>query len=195
VQRFDKPAATRLSIRPYPNDLEEMVTIADGTPFLLRPIRPEDEPQLVASFAQLSPESVRLRFFSTMRELPHSLAARLTQIDYDREMALVLTDPGSAGRQPIYGVVRLAADPDNERAEFAIVVRDDMAGRGLGMLLMRHMLAYAERRGIKEVFGDVLTENKRMLDIARQLDFIAGRLSEQPDVIRVTRQIDAGLRR
>jgi len=83
----------------------------------------------------------------------------------------------------------VAADPDNERAEYAIVVRDDMAGRGLGMLLMRRMLAYAERRGIKEVFGDVLAENKRMLDIARRLDFNAERLSEQPDVIRVTRRL------
>jgi acetyltransferase len=124
-----------------------------------------------------------------MRELPHSLAARLTQIDYDREMAFVLTDPGPAGRQPIYGVVRVAADPDNERAEYAIVVRDDMAGRGLGMLLMGRMLAYAERRGIKEVFGDVLAENKRMLDIARRLDFAAERLSGQPDVIRVARRV------
>ena len=189
VRRFDKPATARLSIVPYPRELEETVTIADGTRFLLRPIRPEDEPQLVAGFAQLSPQSIRMRFFSTMRALPHSLAARLTQIDYDREMALVLTDPGPAGRQPIYGVVRVAADPDNERAEYAIVVRDDMAGRGIGMLLMRRMLAYAERRGVKEVFGDVLAENKRMLDIAQRLDFAAERLSEQPDVIRVTRRI------
>jgi acetyltransferase len=135
-----------------------------------------------------------MRFFSTMRELPHSLAARLTQIDYDREMALVLTDPGAAGRQAIYGVVRVAADPDNERAEYAIVVRDDMAGRGLGMLLMGRMLAYAERRGIKEVFGDVLAENKPMLDIARRLGFTAARLLAQPDVIRVTRQTATSLR-
>ncbi len=191
VRRFDKPAAARLSIRPYPSELEETVATADGTLFLLRPIQPEDEPQLVAGFAQLSPQSIRMRFFSTMRELPHSLAARLTQIDYDREMALVLTDPGSAGRQPIYGVVRLAADPDNERAEYAIVVRDDMAGRGLGMLLMRRMLAYAERRGIKEVFGDVLAENKRMLDIARRLDFAAVPLAEQPSIIRVSRRTGA----
>jgi acetyltransferase len=191
VQRFDKPAATRLSIRPYPSELEETVAIADGTQFLLRPIRPEDEPRLVAGFAQLSPQSIRMRFFSTMRELPHSLAARLTQIDYDREMALVLTDPGPAGRQPIYGVVRVAADPDNERAEYAIVVRDDMTGRGLGMLLMQRLLAYAERRGIKEVFGDVLAENKRMLDIARRLEFTAAPLAEQPSIIRVTRRTGA----
>src|SRR5262249_1245446 len=150
------------------------------------------ESQLIAGFAQLSPQSVRMRFFTTMRELPHGLAARLTQIDYDREMAFVLTDPGPAGRQPIYGAVRLAADPDNERAEFAIVVRDDMAGRGLGMLLMQRMLAYAERRSIKEVFGDVLTENKRMLDMARRLDFAATPVgAEQPRVVRVARRTGA----
>jgi acetyltransferase len=194
VRHSDKPATARLSILPYPKELEETVAIADGTRFLLRPIRPEDEPQLVAGFAQLSPQTIRMRFFSTMRELPHSLAARLTQIDYDREMAFVLTDPGPAGPQPIYGVVRVAADPDNERAEYAIVVRDDMAGRGLGMLLMGRMLAYAKRRGIKEVFGDVLAENKRMLDIAGCLGFTAERMSAQPDVIRVTRQTAADLR-
>ncbi|HUL07676.1 MAG TPA: bifunctional acetate--CoA ligase family protein/GNAT family N-acetyltransferase [Candidatus Acidoferrum sp.] len=188
LQRCHGPAAARLSIRPYPSELEEMVAIADGARFLLRPIRPEDEPQLITAFARLSPQSIRMRFFSTMRELPHSLAARLTQIDYDREMALVLTEPGPAGRQPIYGVVRVAADPDNERAEFAIVVRDDMAGRGLGMLLMGRMLSYAERRGIREVFGDVLAENKRMLDIARRLDFDVAQLSGQPDLVRVTRR-------
>jgi acetyltransferase len=191
LQRFDGAAAARLSIRPYPSELEETVAIADGTRFLLRPIRPEDEPQLIAAFDQLSPQSVRMRFFSTMRELPHSLAARLTQIDYDREMALLVTEPGPAGRQPIYGVVRIAADPDNERAEFAIVVRDDMAGRGLGMLLMRRMLSYADRRGIAEVFGDVLAENKRMLDLARRLDFGVAQLAGQSNLVRVTRRTDA----
>ena len=130
-----------------------------------------------------------MRFFSTMRELPHSLAARLTQIDYDREMALVLTDPGLPDGSRSMASSAWPPIPTMSAPEYAIVVRDDMAGRGLGMLLMRRMLAYAERRGIKEVFGDVLAENKRMLDIARRLDFTAERLSEQPDVIRVTRRI------
>jgi len=189
VRRFDRPAATRLAIRPYPSELEENLSLADGTAFLLRPIRPEDEPQLIAGFATLSPEAVRLRFFSTMRQLPHGLAARLTQIDYDREMALVVTRPGPAGKQPIFGVVRLAADPDNERAEYAIVVRDDMTGRGLGTLLMQRILDYARRRGIGEVFGDVLGENRRMLDLCRRLEFVATRLPDQPDMVRVVRQL------
>ena len=189
VQRFDKPAQARLSIRPYPRELESTATTADGTTYLVRPIRPEDEPALVAAFAKLSVESIRMRFFSVMRELPHSLAARLTQIDYDREMALIATDPATADPEPIYAVVRLAADPDNEKAEFAIIVRDDVAGRGLGMLLMRRILAYAAQRGIKEIFGDVLAENRRMLDLCRRLDFAATPLPDQPGLIRVTRTV------
>jgi acetyltransferase len=188
VQRYDGPPATRLSIRPYPRELEEAITLDDGTALLLRPIRPEDEPELVAGFAKLSPHSVRMRFFSTMRELPHDLAARLTQIDYDREMALIATTPAAAARGPIFAVVRLAADPDNERAEFAIIVRDDMSGRGLGRLLMQRILAHAAQRGIGEVFGDVLRENERMLDLCRHLGFAAAPVADQPDLVRVTRR-------
>ncbi|MGH6933131.1 MAG: GNAT family N-acetyltransferase, partial [Dongiaceae bacterium] len=169
VRPSARDGAARLSIRPYPRELEQTVTARDGASYFLRPIRPEDEPQLVASFAALSPESVRLRFFAPMRELSHGLAARLTQIDYDREMALVLTEPGTAGLAPIYGVVRLAADPDNEQAEFAIIVRDDKSRRGLGTLLMQRMLDYATARGIGEVHGEVLTENQAMLHICRGL--------------------------
>jgi acetyltransferase len=186
IARFEGPAAKRLAIRPYPSELEKTLTLSDGAELLLRPIRPEDEPQLVAAFAALSPESVRLRFFSGMRALGHDLAARLAQIDYDREMALVLTTPGPAGRMPIHGVVRIAADPDNERAEYAIVVRDDMAGRGLGTLLLQQILEYARRRGIGEVFGDVLRRNTRMLEICRRLGFAQAPLPGEADVLRVS---------
>jgi acetyltransferase len=180
-----EPAA-RLSIRPYPSELEETVDRPGGERLLLRPIRPEDEPRLVEAFAALSPATVRMRFFSGMRELRHGLAARLTQIDYDREMALVLTTPGPAGRQPILGVVRLAADPDGERAEYAIVVVDALAGRGLGRLLMERMLAYARRRGVGEVFGWVLAENERMLALCRRLGFAVKRAPDRGDVLRVS---------
>jgi len=189
VQRFDQPATKRLSIRPYPRELEETVTLADGATFLLRPIRPEDEPALVAAFAKLTAHSIRMRFFSGMRELPHSLAARLTQIDYDREMALVATDPATAGREQIFAVVRLTADPDNEKAEFAIIVRNDMAGRGLGTLLMQRILAYAEQRGINDIFGDVLAENRRMLDLCRRFGFSVTATPDQPDLVHVARRI------
>jgi acetyltransferase len=135
----------------------------------LRPVRPEDEPAFVRAFARLSPRTVRLRFFAPLKEMSHALAARLTQIDYEREMALLLTDADGAG--DILGVVRLMADPDNSRAEFAIVVRDDMAGQGLGTLLMQKIVAYGRGRGIREIFGDVLAENETMLDLCRRLGF------------------------
>ncbi len=189
VKATDRPAAARLAIRPYPRELEEAVTLADGAQFLLRPVRPEDEPELRAAFKKLTPESIRLRFFIPLRALSHDLAARLTQIDYDREMALVVTAPGPAGTRPIYGVVRIATDPDKERAEFAIVVRDDVAGRGLGTLLMSKITAYATSCGIREIFGDVLPENENMLSICRRLGFTLRHDTETPNIVRASKML------
>jgi acetyltransferase len=184
VRRAAQPGSARLAIKPYPRELEEQVEI-DGRRFLLRPIRPEDEPALVAGFKLLSRETVRRRFFAPLKELSHAMAARLTQIDYDREMAFILADPGAAGQATIYAVARFSADPDIEKAEFAITVRDDMAGRGLGRLLMRRIIDYARRRGIGEVFGDVLADNATMLDFARDLGFRAVDTGDRRDSVRV----------
>jgi acetyltransferase len=189
IKPTDGPAVTRLAIRPYPRELEEVVTLADGAKFLLRPIRPEDEPELRATFNKLSPESIRLRFFIPLRALLHDLAARLTQIDYDREMALIATEPGPAGKQSIYAVVRIAADPDKERAEFAIEVRDDVAGRGLGTLLMTKIMAYATSCGLREIFGDVLPENENMLSLCRRLGFTLHHGRDNPSTIRVSKTL------
>jgi acetyltransferase len=164
-------AEERLAVRPYPKELEEEVPLADGRRPRLRPIRPEDEPALVAASRQLSPEAVRLRFFAPLKELTHEAAARLTQIDYDREMALVLAGHGPAGAAELHAVARIAADPDKERAEFAVAVRDDVTGRGLGTLLVRRLIDHARRRGLGELFGHVLRENARMLGICRRLGF------------------------
>jgi acetyltransferase len=161
--------AARLAISPYPEELEETVMLDDGHPLLLRPIRPEDEPALHAAFAKLTAEEIRMRFFVAMQALPHPLAARFTQIDYDREMALVLTPPGPT--VDIWGVVRMHADPDLTRAEFAILVRHEFAHRGLGTLLMQRIIAYAKSRGIGELFGLVLRENRKMLQLSRELGF------------------------
>jgi acetyltransferase len=161
--------------------LEEVVSLGDGAIFLLRPIRPEDEPQLQATFRKLSPENIRLRLFIPLRTLSHDLAARLTQIDYDREMALIVTEPGPAGT----GVVRIASDPDKERAEFAIVVRDDTTRRGLGTLLMSRITAYATSSGIQEIFGNVLPENESMLSICRRLGFTLRHDIDAPKMIRL----------
>ena len=114
------------------------------------------------------------------------MAARITQVDYDREMGLVLSERGVPGRAEIYGVVQLCADPDNERAEYAILVRGDMTGRGLGTLLMRHMIAYCRGRGIGEIYGDVLCENLTMRRLCRKLGFAETPLADDPGIVRVT---------
>jgi len=181
-----RPGAERLAIRPYPKELEEILPLPDGGELLLRPVLPEDEPPLRAAFAKLTPEEIRLRFFAPMKTLSHVQAARFTQIDYDREMALILTEVGTPGRTEIFGVVRIAADPDNERAEYAIIVRHDMTGKGLGTTLMRRIIDYAKRRGIGEIFGDVLRENSTMLSLCKTLSFAQSALPEEPDIVRVS---------
>ncbi len=181
----------RLAIRPYPKALEETVTLGDGRSLLLRPIRPEDEPSLQEAFAKLTPEEVRLRFFAPMSTLDHVAAARFSQLDYDREMALVLTDPGIPGRTEIYAVVSLSADPDNERAEYAILVRHDMAGMGLGILLMRRIIDYARQRGIREIDGDVLRDNRTMLKLCKVFGFTTKRDPEDLEIVKVRLRLDA----
>jgi len=192
--RVERPAegGSRLAIRPYPKELEETVPLGDGRTLLLRPIRPEDEPALREGFAKLTPEEIRLRFFVPLKTLDHVTAARFTQIDYDREMALALTESGIAGRTPIYGVVRLISDPDNERAEYAIIVNHDMTGMGLGVLLMRRILDYAQARGLREVYGDVLRENRTMLKLCQVLGFAQTGVPEEPELVRVTLRLGQG---
>jgi acetyltransferase len=171
VARPARPGTERLAICPYPSELEERLPQPDGRILLLRPIRPEDEPALQAAFAKLTPEEIRMRFFVAMRSIDHVMAARFTQIDYDREMAFVLTEPGIAGQTEILGVVRLHEDPDRERAEYAIVVLRSMSNRGFGRLMMQRIIEYARRRGVGEVYGTVLRENRRMLALCRSLGF------------------------
>jgi acetyltransferase len=186
------PPTQRLAIRPYPSELEETIRLGDGRELMLRPVRPEDEPAFQAAFAKLTPEEIRLRFFAPIKTLGHVQAARFTQIDYDREMALVLAEPGIPGKSEVFGVARIAADPDNERAEYAIIVRHDMTGMGLGVLLMRRIIDYARRRGIGEIFGDVLRENTTMLRICHELGFTQTSVPDEPGLIRVVLSLPDG---
>ena len=186
VKRAARDGQARLAIRPYPTELEEKISLPDGRVFLLRPVRPEDGPAFVSAFEKLSPDDVRMRFFAPKKALSANMAARLTQIDYDREMALVLSEPGvPSGRAEIFGVVRIAADPDNERAEYAIIVRSDMKGLGFGALLMRRIIDYARSRGIGVLHGDVLRENENMLKLCRALGFTVHAIPEEGDIVRV----------
>lgn len=158
--------AARFAIRPYPVELETTIEHR-GERLSIRPIRPQDEAMISDFGRRLTPEDIRLRFFSPLRELSHEMAARLTQIDYDREMAFLLLD----GEVPL-GVGRLSADPDFQQAEFALIVASDRQRRGYGELLLRHVLDYAKARGINCVFGLVLRENQRMLALAERLGFV-----------------------
>ena len=184
--------AERLAIRPYPRALEKTVTADDGGHYLLRPILPEDEPALHRAFAHLTPEQIRLRFFAPMKQLSHMAAARFTQIDYNREMALIITDPNKVpGEAELYGAVHLHADPDGECAEYSIVVRDDLTRQGLGRVLMEHAIDYARQRGIVEIVGDVLRENQAMLALCQQLGFEQHVDPQDRDIIRVTLSLSA----
>ena len=186
VEQVNGSAGHRLAIRPYPKKLEEEIPLEDGSRLLLRPILPEDEPALQAVFAKLTAEEIRLRFFAPINNLSHVTAARFTQIDYDREMALILTKPGIPGKTEIFGVVRIIADPDNERAEYSIIVHHDMTGKGLGILLMRRIIDYARSRGIGEIYGDVLHENRAMLKLCRAMGFSQARVPGEPGIVKVT---------
>jgi acetyltransferase len=160
----------RFAIRPYPRELEQVLTW-QGRRLLIRPIRPEDETTLADLIASLKAEDARMRFFGTMRKLPRSQLARFTQIDYDREMALVAIERGDDGVERSLGEVRVVADPDNTVADFAIVVRSDMKGKGLGTLLLARMIDYCRSRGTGEMFGETLSGNLRMKSLARDLGF------------------------
>ena len=186
--RIERPAKTgqpgsRLSIRPYPKELERRESLPGVGAMRLRPIRPEDAPLLARLVADLTPEDARLRFFTPLHSLEPMALARFTQIDYDREMAFVLHAEDAPER--LLAAVRLAADPDNIAAEFAIVVRSDLHRRGVGRLLMTRLIEYARARGLTELFGDILTENKAMLALSAQFGFTI-RPAESAGVDRAT---------
>ncbi len=162
--------SARLAILPYPVQLERQVASALG-PLTLRPIRPEDAAAHVAFFRALTPEDVHMRMFGQMRELSPQQLARFTQVDYAREMAFIATRAGSGGGNETLGVARAVLDPDGERAEFAVTVRSDLKGQGLGRLLMACLLDYCAARGVALVEGLALAENTRMQALARALGF------------------------
>ncbi len=174
----------RLAIRPYPEALEETVRLTSGRTILLRPIRPEDEPAHHAFHERLTPEDIRFRFFGMVRQIPHSQMARFTQIDYDREMAFIAAAEDDAGRPETLGVVRTHTDPDNTRAEFAIIVRSDMKGKGLGKVLLDKMVRYCRDRRTQRIVGQVMAANTAMLRLASSLGFRTFPW-DSPDVVEV----------
>jgi len=176
--------AEHFAIRPYPEDLVETVDW-HGWPLVLRPIRPEDGPQHAAFVEKLDALDMRMRFFYSRRQIGPTEMARLTQIDYEREMAFIATAPSPDGAEQTLGVARAVADPDNQEAEFAITVRSDLKGGGLGELLMRKLIHYFRDRGTQRMVAYVLKENDRMLDLARQLGFELDPADDEPDTARL----------
>jgi acetyltransferase len=169
VNQDHVPGVERFAIRPYPEELEQCVEW-EGRTVTLRPIRPEDGPQHLAFFHSLDAEDVHSRTFMLLRDLPASQLARLTQIDYDREMAFIATVPGAAGWETL-GVARAITDPDNETAEFAIIVRSDVHGRDLGRMLLGKLIEYCRARNTRQLEGETLVDNHAMIALARQLSF------------------------
>ncbi|MFM5079625.1 bifunctional acetate--CoA ligase family protein/GNAT family N-acetyltransferase [Aeromonas caviae] len=160
-----------LAIRPYPTELEEGAWLKDQSHVLLRPIRPEDEPAHKQFVRQVSDEDRYKRFFADVGELGHEELARMTQIDYDREMAFVAVGQDSPFSQQILGVVRAIASPDQSDAEFAILVRSDLKGLGLGKLMMEKIVRYARERGIGQLSGMTMPSNRGMINLAKRLGF------------------------
>jgi acetyltransferase len=169
--RLDDPARRAQSaIVPYPRELETTVSLRDGTVMHLRPIRPDDATMARRFLESVSPDDIRARFHGAMRDFNGALLIRLTQIDYDREIALIGFRDGD--ELPL-GVVRLYADPDHVSGEFAILVRSDLHGHGLGTALMHRIIALARQRGLARIVGSVLRDNTRMLHLLRELGFVA----------------------
>ena len=172
LDRSRPAGADRFAIAPYPAELAATIDW-HGETIVVRPIRPEDEAQHRAFVEQIAPGDLRLRFFYSRRELPRSELARLTQIDYAREMAFIAVRRRADGHEETLGVVRAVADPDNIEAEFALIVRSDLKRRGLGRLLLEKMVSYLAGRGTQRIVGRVMRENHAMRDLAQALGFVA----------------------
>ena len=179
----------RFAISPYPAELAEHWDVG-GETLLIRPIRPEDAEAHAALFARLTPQDVRYRFFSTLRDLSPEQVARLTQVDFEREMAFVAVREAQ-GREigETVGVARLVRDPYAGHGEFAILVEPAMKGRGLARRLMEKLFAWAREQGMTEIVGQVLAENTPMLAFARRLGFDLRRVPDEPEVLEVRRAV------
>jgi acetyltransferase len=164
-----KKSRVAMSIRGYPAEWSTEFDVARVGRVRLRPIRPEDEALYRDFFAKVTLEDQRLRFFTAAPSLSHRFLAQLTQIDYAREMAFVAIAPKDGS---LLGVVRMVADPDYIEAEYAVLVRSDLKGLGLGWRLMNHLIAYARAEKLKQLHGSILADNSTMLQMCRELGFV-----------------------
>jgi acetyltransferase len=171
-----------MAIRPYPSQWIKEIEIPAMGRICLRPVRPEDEPLYHDFFAAVTPQDYRLRFFGAASEHTHGFLSRLTQIDYAREMAFVAIGENGA----LLGVARLIADPDYTRAEFAVLIRSALKGKGLGWSLMQHLIAYAKSERLRTMYASVLADNTTMLKMSAELGFTITLDHGDPELRRVT---------
>jgi acetyltransferase len=180
---------SHLSILPYPTQYEQLWPMRGGGEYTVRPVQPDDAQMLQDLVQGLSRESRYFRFVSSMHELPPTMLARFTLIDYDREMALVAVHKtrtaGEDGEmlesERIIGVSRYVTNPDKSSCEFSLVVADDFAGKGLGSRLMLSIMDVARDKGLSEIEGLVLTHNPGMLKLMRSLGFVVKTFAEDAD--------------
>ncbi len=173
----------RFAVKPYPKEWEREVVLADAWKIFVRPVRPEDEPLFREFGSKVAAEDLRLRFFAPIKEVDHPFLARLTQLDYARAMALIAIDQVTG---QMLGVVRLHADANYETGEFAILLRSDVKGRGLGWKLMELIISYARSEGLKQIEGQILRENSVMLAMCHELGFRIESDPDDPHICKVT---------
>ncbi|MDN5004660.1 GNAT family N-acetyltransferase [Bradyrhizobium sp. GCM10027634] len=180
-RKFAGSGPANFAVRAYPSQWERRLTLKDGWHISVRPLRPEDEPTIHEFLHHVTPHDLRLRFFAPMKEFTHEFIARLTQLDYARAMAFIAFDE----KNEMVGVVRLHSDSIYESGEYAILLRSDLKGRGLGWALMQLIIDYAKSEGLKTISGDVLKENVVMLEMCRQLGFEVKQDPNEPDICDV----------
>ena len=192
-----RPPYGHLAILPYPARHEQLWPLPGGGEYTLRPIRPSDAQMLQDFVQQLSPESRYFRFVSRSTELSPSMLARLTLIDYDREMALVAVQREAVRQsdgvlqetERIIGMSQYITNPDKASCEFSLMVADDYSGQGLGSRLMLSIMEEAREKGLQEIDGLVLTQNHGMLSLMRRLGFAIKTFVEDPDFKLVTQPL------
>jgi acetyltransferase len=181
--RFKGTGNPRFAVRPYPTQWECRIALADGRRVFVRPLRPEDEAMVRAFFGRVTQEDLRLRFFAPVKDFSHAFIARLTQLDYGRAMAFAAIDEASGD---LLGIVRMHADANYECGEYAILLRSDLKGHGLGWELMQLIIRYARSEGLNRIEGQVLRENSTMLQMCRELGFRVEGDPEEPGICIVT---------
>jgi acetyltransferase len=180
-----------LAIRPYPEEYVTERTLRDGTPVVLRPIKPEDEPLWHDLLAGCSTQSLWFRFSYLFKQSTHEMATRFCFIDYDREMGIV-AEVEEDGHRKLIGVSRLVADMNHEAAEYALIVADRWQGHGVGGLLTDYSLEVARKWGMKRVVAETSKDNARMLATFRNRGFALNEKQEE-DVVLVRKELDGRL--